>query len=77
MSSNYEPGKRSDTSRYEHKMYKTTSIGLLYNDQGVLPNKIFSIESNIILKKLGKVDEEDYKISKSMLIEFYVKQCNN
>lgn len=24
--------KRNDTVRYEHKMYKTTSTGLLYND---------------------------------------------
>lgn len=59
--------KRSGTVRYEHKMYKAISAGLIYNDQWVLPDKIFSIESKIILKKIGVMDENDYTIIKSML----------
>ncbi|WP_163969645.1 type II toxin-antitoxin system PemK/MazF family toxin [Oceanobacillus halotolerans] len=58
--------KRSDTVRYELKMYKTTSIGLLYSDQWVLPNKVFSIENRIILKKLGTMDEKDFRKAEAM-----------
>lgn len=58
--------KRSNTVRYEHKLYKTTSVGLLYKDQWVLPNKVFSIENRIILKKLGTMDKKDYNIVEDM-----------
>lgn len=40
-------------------MDKTLQVGLLYVDQWVLPNKVFTIENTIILKKLGTMDQED------------------
>lgn len=62
---------RSNTIRYEHKLYKSTEAGLLYNDQWVLANKVFSIESKIILKRLGTMYNKDYEIVESMFNEIF------
>jgi mRNA-degrading endonuclease toxin of MazEF toxin-antitoxin module len=35
---------KSANDRYEHKLAITKSVGLLYDEQWVLPNKIFTIE---------------------------------
>lgn len=57
---------KKDTVRYEHKMYKTTQAGLLFSDQWILPNKVFSIEKSMILKKLGTMDVRDYRKAETM-----------
>ena len=58
--------KAEGTERYEHKLHKTKSVGLLYDDQWVLPNKVFSIEDSIIIKKLGAMDHADFDTTESM-----------
>lgn len=50
---------------------KSTEAGLLYNDQWVLANKVFSIESKIILKRLGTMYNKDYEIVESMFNEIF------
>jgi hypothetical protein len=47
-------------------MYKTTQAGLLFSDQWILPNKVFSIEKSMILKKLGTMDVRDYRKAETM-----------
>jgi mRNA interferase MazF len=60
--------KRESTERYEHKLYKakTPTVGLLFEDQCVLPDKVFSIEDSFIIKRLGVMEHNDFTIIDSM-----------
>ncbi|WP_187445889.1 type II toxin-antitoxin system PemK/MazF family toxin [Bacillus infantis] len=58
--------KKIGKDRYEHKLKETKSVGLLYDDQWILPNKIFTIEDSLIDQKRGVMDEEDFQTGKSM-----------
>jgi mRNA interferase MazF len=58
--------KKTGKDRFEHKLYKTKSVGLLYEDQWVLPNKIFTIEESLIDQKRGVMDAADFTTAESM-----------
>ena len=57
---------KSNEDRYENKLALTKSVGLLYDDQWVLPNKVFTIEDRLIIKKLGVMDQGDFDTTISM-----------
>lgn len=58
--------KAYNAVRCEHKLLETTSVGLLYEAQWVLPNKVFSIENKLVLKKLGTLNNKDFTIVETM-----------
>lgn len=57
---------KSNIDRFEHKLKKTKSVGLIYYDQWVLPNKSFTIEESLIDKKLGVMDQDDFYTTDAM-----------
>jgi mRNA interferase MazF len=57
---------KSNTDRYEYKLNKTKEVGLIYDDQWSLPNKVFTIEDRLIIKKLGVMDQNDFNTTESM-----------
>jgi hypothetical protein len=63
--------KQDGKERYEHKLRKTRSVGLLYDNQWVLPNKLFSIEDSIIIKKLGTMDAADFETLELMFQDLF------
>lgn len=62
---------RKIQNRYEYKLMDTLSVGLIYADQWVLPNKIFTIEDRLIIKKLGAMSEYDFNQVISMFYEIF------
>lgn len=58
--------KKTGKERYEHKLYKTKSVGLLYDDQWVLPNKVFTIEESFIDQKRGNMNDADFAVTELM-----------
>ncbi|MBT2730686.1 type II toxin-antitoxin system PemK/MazF family toxin [Bacillus sp. ISL-75] len=58
--------KTDNIDRFEHKLHTTKTVGLLYDNQWVLPNKVFSIEERIIHKQLGTMDATDFEITMSL-----------
>ncbi|MCM3690935.1 type II toxin-antitoxin system PemK/MazF family toxin [Neobacillus niacini] len=60
--------KKESKDRYEHKLNKTNipDVGLLFEDQWVLPNKVFSVEDSMIIKRLGVMDLDDFDTTYSM-----------
>ena len=63
--------KQDGKERYEHKLRKTRSVGLLYDNQWVLRNKLFSIEDSIIIKKLGTMDAADFETLELMFQDLF------
>ena len=58
--------------RYEYKLDITKSVGLIYNDQWVLPNKVFTIEDRLIIKCLGKMTQSDFDKTASMFYDIFL-----
>ena len=63
--------KNDNIDRFEHKLHITKTVGLLYEHQWVLPNKVFSIEESIIHKQLGMMDETDFEITMTLFNSIY------
>lgn len=62
---------RNLRNRYECKLKDTLSVGLIYADQWVLPDKISTIEDRLIIKKLGTMSEYDFHQVASMVYEIF------
>lgn len=63
--------KTEGMERYEHKLHNTKSVGLIYDDQWVIPDKVFSIEDRIIIKKLGVMAQPDFDTVESMFHDVF------
>lgn len=63
--------------RYEHQITKTSSNGLLYEQQWVLPNKIFTIEKELVIKKIGIIDNHDFHTTMLMLLDLFPHPPNS
>ncbi|MFS0644684.1 type II toxin-antitoxin system PemK/MazF family toxin [Siminovitchia sp. 179-K 8D1 HS] len=64
--------KKPDQNRYEYKLRNPLDAGLIYGDQWVLPNKIFTIEDKFIQRKLGSMKAIDFDQVVSLFYEIFI-----